>query len=192
MDSVQNELTLLFRIRHHHDRDAFSILYQKYASAIYRFVALKIAHREEAEDVAAETFAKAWQYLTNSEREEVRHFRAFMYTIARSTIIDFYRSRAKHPTESVDVVMETPDSRPSAFEAAAKSGDAEMLLQAVKQLKQEYQDVIFLRYVEEMSVKEIAEALQKKQTAVRVTLHRATKKLEEVIKRQPRNPLYES
>ena len=59
------------------------------------------------------------------------------------------------------------------FAAIDASHDVRKILQALKQLKQEYQEVLLLKYIEELSIKEIAEILKKTQVNVRVTLHRA-------------------
>ena len=59
--------------------------------------------------------------------------------------------------------------------------EIEKLLIVIKKLKQDYQEVLMFKYVEELSVSEIAEILERSQISVRVTLHRAMKKLKEMI-----------
>ena len=67
------------------------------------------------------------------------------------------------------------------FRRVEANQELEKLLLTIKQLKQEYQEVVLLRYVEEMSISEIAEILSKSTLNVRVTLHRAGKKLRELV-----------
>jgi RNA polymerase sigma-70 factor (ECF subfamily) len=192
MESPKSDLLLLYRVREKHDREAFGELYNTYITAVFRFVLLKVSHREEAEDLTAEIFTKAWQHLTSASASEVRHFRAFIYKIARNAIIDFYRTRAKKGTDAIEVAENIPDDRQNILTKLDIASDVDMLVKAIRQLKQEYQDVLFLRYVEDMSISDIARALEKNQTAVRVTLHRAVKKLETVISRQPTESVYDT
>ena len=66
------------------------------------------------------------------------------------------------------------------FASISAEADAKKIIQAIKKLKQEYQEVITLRYVDELDLAEIAEITNKGKIAVRVTLHRAIKKLKEI------------
>lgn len=173
-----DEKMLLYRIRTDRDPDAFTALYDLHVAAIYRFVFFKIGNREEAEDVVSDVFLKAWQYLTAGE-DDVRNVKPFLYSIARHAVIDIYRSRAKVRelplTESLPIA-DTHDVAESFDQKQA----VDKILNDIKKLKQEYQEVLFLRYVEELSLIEIAKVLGKGATNVRVLLHRAVKKLKDV------------
>lgn len=192
METPKTDVMLLYRVQKEHDREAFGELYNIYITSVFRFVLLKVSHREEAEDLTADIFTKAWQHLTNAAASEVRHFRAFIYKIARNTIIDFYRARAKKTTDPLEALQEVPDETQNIGAALETASDIDMLLKAMRQLKQEYQDVLFLRYVEDMSIADMAQALDKNQTAIRVTLHRAVKKLETIISRSPKESSYDA
>ncbi len=192
MDIPNTDLMLLYRVQKEHDREAFGELYNIYITPVYRFVLLKVSHREEAEDITADIFTKAWQHLTNAASSEVRHFRAFIYKMARNAIIDFYRVKAKKSNDSLETAEQIPDETQDVSQALETSSDIDTLLRGMRKLKQEYQDVLFLRYVEDMSIADIARALEKNQTAVRVTLHRAVKKLETIISRSPSESSYDA
>lgn len=172
------EKILLQRVQSHADKDAFVELYNIHVSPLYRFVYLKLSNKEEAEDVVSDSFMKAWQYMVERKGEKVRNFKALLYKIARNKIIDTYRDRAKRKDVSLEdrEAQLISDGNDLAATVSNKS-DAAALLATIQQLKQEYQEVVFLRHVEEMSIAEIATITQKGQAAVRVTLHRAMKKL---------------
>jgi RNA polymerase sigma-70 factor (ECF subfamily) len=153
------------------------------------FIFFKISSREEAEDIASDTFLKAWHYLTAADRErKVQHFSGFIYQIARNKIIDVYRDRAKRQDVALEVVTnDTTGDVAGASETMDQPHDrldqrqeVDHMLTTLKRLKQEYQEVILLRYVDELSIAEISAVMGKGQTAVRVTLHRALQKLREL------------
>ena len=180
MNSNIKEKLFLYKVRNNKDAESYAVLYDKYVEPIYRFVYFKISNKEEAEDVTSEVFLKAWDYLTKNKDIEIKSFRALVYAIARNKIVDVYRDRAKRkelPREEAVGI----NSKTDLHHETAVSQDAEQLLETIKSLKQEYQDVIHLRHVEGLSTKEIAEVLDKKASSVRVTLHRAINKLKELL-----------
>ncbi len=180
MISSLREKRLLYRVEAKQDADAFAELYDAFVDRIYRFVALKVAHKEEAEDVTSEVFMKAWQYLTSGRHDRVESVSGLFYTIARTTIVDLYRKRATRREDAIEEAASIPD-RKDTNATMDTTIDYTHLLKKIKQLKQEYQEVILLKYIEEYSTAEIAKILGKKRTAVRVTLHRAMKVLERKV-----------
>lgn len=159
------------------DAEAFGFFYDRYLRSIYRFVYIKIGNKQLAEDLTQDIFLKTWQHLV--DKKSVRSFRAFIFRIARNTIADHYRSNNKqelpldYMPDSVEVVEEVVIT-------ADKNMDADMLLKQIKNLKPEYQEVLLLRYVEDMSIDDIAQIIDKDKNNVRVILHRALNKLKEI------------
>lgn len=180
MESIKEKF-LLYKIQAKQDADAFAELYDRYIGEIYRFIFFKVSHREEAQDLTSEVFLKTWNYLANNPHDkEIKSFRGLIYRIARNAIVDFYRARAHRHECALDEVVELgkDDVRYAHIESQT---EVRRIFDALKGMKREYQDIILLKYVEEMSVGEIAESLDKSQTAVRVTLHRATKVLKRML-----------
>jgi len=176
------EKTLLFRVRTRQDADAYAKLYDLYVEKIYRFVYLKLSNKEEAEDITSDIFLKTWQYLIDPEQgKDIKSFSGFIYQMARNKIIDVYRSRSRRKEDSIDIDIHIHiESKDNNFEKIEQKHDAEIILKLIKQLKQEYQEILVLKYVEDMSTKEIANILGKTTTSVRVTMHRALKKLKQL------------
>lgn len=175
------EKQLLYRVCVKHDPEAFAELYDVYVRPIYRFVYLKLSNKEDAEDVTSDIFLKAWHYLLKSQEEDktVDNFRGLIYTIARNRIIDIYRDRARRQECPIHTVEEIIVSAGPIQELEYQEERGE-LLNTLRKMKQEYQDVIYLRYIEGLRMREIASILGKSSTSVRVTLHRAMKKLKEL------------
>lgn len=181
MESIKEKF-LLYKIQAKQDADAFAELYDKYIGEIYRFIFFKVSHREEAQDLTSEVFLKTWNYLANHPHDkEIKSFRGLIYRIARNAVVDFYRARAQRHECALDEVVQYRAEDISSYTHIELKAEAARILQALKKMKREYQDIILLKYVEEMSVGEIAESLDKSQTAVRVTLHRATKVLKRML-----------
>jgi len=180
MSGTWKEKTLLFRLQTKQDPEAFAELYDFYVKRIYRFVYFKVAGHEEAEDIVSEVFLKSWNYIIGSGGKEIKSFSGLLYRIARNSIIDYYRKRAGSP-ENLSDDQDVGDEGKWCVDINNQL-DNEQIIVAIRKLKQEYQEVLTLRYVDGLQIDEIAEITGKGNVAVRVTLHRALKKLKEIAK----------
>lgn len=179
MKSIE-EKRLLYRVTVEGSAEAFAGLYDLYADPIYRFVFLKVSHAEAAEDITSEVFFKTWRYLTSAnkkgKRPTVQSFSGLVYQIARNAVVDYYRERAKDQEERHDIIIET--KKEDAMEAQS---DIDRMYHALRQLKQEYQEVLLLRYIEERSFREIAKILGRSEVSARVTVYRAIRLLKRML-----------
>jgi RNA polymerase sigma-70 factor (ECF subfamily) len=183
MRSLFKEKFLLYRIRVKNDAEAFGQVYDTFVKQIHRFIFFKVSSPEVAEDLTSESFLKAWQYL--KEKREVTNLQAFLYSVARSAVIDHYRRQA-HQATAVPLDDEVINTIPDA--SAKKLADdldvkAEMprVLEKLRGLKDEYREIVVMRYLDDLDNREIAEVLGKTAANVRVILHRATRALAEAI-----------
>jgi len=134
--------------------------------------------------VTSEVFLKTWQKISRSD-EEIKNIRALFYKIARNLIIDFYRQSGKEKNISLNEVV--VDDRQlvvdeQQLDEFQLSGDKIVLNQALQKLKEDYREAIVLKYINEFSVAEIAEVMQRSKGSVRVLIHRALKALREILK----------
>ncbi|MGC9610893.1 MAG: sigma-70 family RNA polymerase sigma factor [Minisyncoccia bacterium] len=165
--------------------EAFGQLYDKYMPAIYRFIFLKVGgQKAQAEDICHEVFMNAWQNIKNF-RFQGYPFSSWLYRIAGNAVIDYYR------TKKVNVDIETVPE--DVFARTASLGekfderlDLEKIQLCLKKLEPSYQDVLIMKFVEELSNKEIAAALEKTEGAVRVIQHRAIKQLKKHLEENGR------
>ncbi len=180
MKGKWDEKVLLYKVRTEKDPDAFGRLYDLYIDKIYRFIYFKLNNKEETEDLTSGVFLKVWSYLIVGPGKEIDSFSGLVYKVARNSLIDLYREKAKRhefPLEQgLEQIADTKE-----IKAIENLPEIEMLLKKLKRLKQDYQEVLTMRYVEELTVREIAEILGKSNINIRVTLHRATKKLQELV-----------
>lgn len=161
------------------ETEAFGILYDLHHARIYRFVYLKVQTREEAEDLAHQTFLHAWQHIkTYSPRGTP--ISSWLYRIARNKVIDHYRTRK--PQIELENALEAQSPGESLAESLDTKFSSEKVLKAIATLKPEYQDVIIMRFVEEFSPEETASAMGRSSGAVRLLQHRAIKALKSALK----------
>jgi RNA polymerase sigma-70 factor (ECF subfamily) len=160
------------------ETSAFGRLYDHYQPQIYRFVMLKTGRREEAEDLTHQVFLHALEHIKNYKNLGYP-FSSWLYQIARNQIIDHYRARRSNVSledaEREAVADENPETDVS------EKMELEKLRLAIKKLKPDYQDVVILRFVEELSVKEVAFALGRSEGAVKLLQHRALKQLKKIL-----------
>jgi RNA polymerase sigma-70 factor (ECF subfamily) len=165
------------------ESSAFGSLYGTYQPQIYRFVYLKVSHREEAEDLTHQVFLSAWQNI-ETYRHEGYPFSSWLYQIARNKVIDFYRARKQERSlEEFD-----PDAfgeKEQVTERTETSLELDRLKKALRAMRPEYQEIVILRFIEELSIKEVAHILLKTEGAVKLLQHRAIKNLRAIIDNSP-------
>ncbi len=170
---------MLYKI-HQGDTESFGAVYDFYQERIYRYVYLKVPTQQDAEDITADTFLRAWQYM--QEKKAVRTIQAFLYQIARNLIVDFYRKRGGN-IESIDeqeiVVADRQDL--SLEEKMTLKLDIAQAERAIRQLKDLYRDVVILHYLNDVPLKDVARLIKKSRGATRVILHRAVKTLRDML-----------
>ncbi len=164
---------------------AFGSLYDHYLPKIYRFVLLKVSHREEAEDLTHQAFLKAWE---NIEQYDFRgySFGSWLYRIARNVTVDYYRgAKLEVSVEDVSEIYLAKDN--SLEEDIERSIEWQGLMESIKKLKEVEQDVIIMRFVEDLPLKDVATAIGKSEGAIKVIQHRAIKNLKHIVENKETN-----
>lgn len=179
MHKFLNEQIVLYRIRKG-DTESFGRIFDFYQEKIYRFVYLKVATGEDAEDITAETFLKAWHHI--KEGKKITSLQAFLYQVARNLVVDFYRKKGA-PTESIEDAEITIADRSdlSLEEKMTLKSDMAKVEGALRMIKDAYREVIVLHFLNELSLTETAKVIGKTPGAARVLLHRGMKALKGVL-----------
>jgi RNA polymerase sigma-70 factor (ECF subfamily) len=178
---LSGEKTILERAQRG-DADAFEKIYDFYVDKIFRFIFLKTGSKENAEDMASETFLRFWNFV---RKEKINRDSAepILYKIARNLIIDYYRKKEIITLEIDEVIANRiTDDQQNYIERMINREEVQEMMETLKELKDEYQEIIILRFVEDMDLDEIAEITGKTNGSVRVLSHRALKSLEKVMK----------
>jgi RNA polymerase sigma-70 factor (ECF subfamily) len=176
MDSDEN---LLVQNAAAGDALAFGKLYDRYQPMIYRFIAIKVGRREDAEDLTHQVFLSAWQGV-NRYQDLGHPFSSWLYRIARNQVIDHYR--AKKPVVSLEVMDAEAILDPVIPQLdLPRKLDIEKTLAAVRTLSHDHQDVVVMRFIEDLSLKETARAMKRTEGAIKLLQHRAIKELQKIL-----------
>ncbi|MFA6190582.1 MAG: RNA polymerase sigma factor [Candidatus Staskawiczbacteria bacterium] len=160
--------------------EQFSEIYDQYIDKIYRFIYLKVDSEETAQDITSKVFIKGWDAF-RGKPEKIKNPGAFLYQIARNTVIDHYRGKGRTKVVSVDASPDLIDPKINAQEKAILSVDISTIKESIKKLGKEHQDIIILHYLEDMPIDDIAQLLGRPAGTIRVMLHRGLKDLKGLV-----------
>jgi RNA polymerase sigma-70 factor, ECF subfamily len=158
------------------DKQAFGEFYSFYLNEIYRYVYFRVHNHHEAEDLTETAFLNAWKYLTaGRNKTKIDNPRAWIYRIAHNTVIDHFRTRKEEiPIEQLPVPSQpfNPTETDLIYDEKV-----EQLTEHFSKLEAKYQEVIILRFINQMSHAETAQVLGIKENHVRILQYRALKQL---------------
>lgn len=160
----------------------FAEVYEKEADAVFRFCLLRTSDREMALDFTQDTFMRFWNALQTDKR--INNCRTFLFTIARNIVIDWYR---KKKSISLDSILESAGAADkSSFTAVAREdveveAEAEFLIRKMGELEEPYQHAVYLRCVEELKPREIAEILGESANVISVRISRGLGQLRTLL-----------
>ncbi|POS01387.1 RNA polymerase sigma factor [Flavobacterium croceum] len=166
------------------DQVAFTYLLDKYWNEVYGFMLKRTENETDAEDITIETFSKAFDKIANYNPDY--QFNTWLIAIAKNVHIDLLRKKKSSlfieiTDEEDHQAYNVADSSPSAEDDLITEQNLSQLLQFIKELKPHYQEIIQLRYFQELSYQEISEQLNEPLSNVKIKLLRAKKLLAEVI-----------
>lgn len=161
---------------------AFNELLNTYWKEVHGFLKKKSRDDEEAEDITIKAFAKAFDKIDSFDSNYP--FKSWLYTISSNLLIDELR---KKRTETISIdkqqqeVQHIVDEEPSPADILIQEQNLAQLKAYIHQLKPHYQQVINLRFFQEMSYKEMADHMNEPMNNIKVKLLRAKKLLAEII-----------
>ncbi len=163
---------------------SFNYLLDTFWNDVYNFQLKRTNDEYEAEDITIQSFSRAFDKI-NTFKEEY-NFKTWLIQISKNIHIDLLRKKnasiqSKTTTNVDDSVYKIADDNPTPEDKLITEQNLAQLLLYIKQLKPNYQEVINLRYFQELSYKEIADYLNEPMNNVKVKLLRAKKLLSEII-----------
>ena len=154
----------------------FNQVYDQYVNKIYRFIYLKVSLVETAEDLSSEVFLRLYRHIQKNN-PVIENPQAFVYQIARNVIADHYRSKKITVVSIEKTTIEIEDIQERTREQGEVSLEMDRIKEAIAKLQGDYQHLIIWRYVDELTVPEIAQITGKTEENVRVGVHRAIQAL---------------
>ncbi len=163
-------------IWHDQNQEKFSRLYDDAPKKVYRFVFLRVNSKEVAQDLTAEAFARCWEKF-KKDPGAVQNPRAFLYKNRPKSdwltiTVPRERSRPYRPKRWKIFAGPKIDLEKKAMLAS----EMNTVRQAMSHLNDDYQNAIIWRYLDDLSIKEVSQLLDRSEEATRVLLHRAMKK----------------
>jgi RNA polymerase sigma-70 factor, ECF subfamily len=159
----------------------FHGLYQRHAAAVRRFVRFLGADAATADDIVAETFARAWTAGGSVRQETVK---AYLFTIARN----LHRRSARRAARQDDLPLELVDEAVSAERVTVARSDLAAVLSAMQRLTPDDRAAVLMRAIDGLSYEEIARALGLSISNAKVRVHRARVKLMHALTTTPETP----
>ncbi|MCA9383813.1 sigma-70 family RNA polymerase sigma factor [Candidatus Dojkabacteria bacterium] len=159
--------------------DAFEKLYEYYLPKIYRYILNRTANKDLAEDLTSQTFVKAMTKI-KTYKDHGKSFGSWLYRIAHNNLIDHFRKNK--PTAIFDINL--IESEAAAEDHAMDSERKRAILHAISKIPEQYQEIISLKFFEELSNDEIADVIGTNKTNIAVKIHRSMKSLEKVLSKK--------
>jgi len=182
--NIINENALFLDIKNK-NQQAFINAYDLYVDQLYRFIYFKVGNSEDAEDLTSAVFLRAWAYLIENKIIIEKTLKALLYKIARNLVIDYYRKINHRNNVSLDNINVNEknliDEKQDLIKQSEIAFDLTIVETKLPKLKDEYREVIVLRFINELSIDEITEILDKSKGSVRVLLHRALKAMKDLM-----------
>ena len=151
---------------------SFAELANRFGPRLYNYFQMKVNNRDDCEDLVQETLVKA--YLNIHRYQETHPFTTWLYTIGIRLAVDYFRASTRRSMARI------PDDVPGGrnpYDSAVRRDEKRTLWAQARTLPKNQHDALWLRYVENMPVKEIARALGMSRIHVKVSLYRARVKL---------------
>ena len=162
---------------------AFTQLLDVYWNEVYGFMLKRTENETDAEDITIDAFSKAFSKIAQYNPDY--QFNTWLISIAKNAHIDLVRkqkqSRSVQFKDDDHAAYLIVDETPSAEDKLINEQNLSILLRFIKELKPAYQEVIQLRYFQEMSYQEISNQLDEPLSNIKIKLLRAKKLLADII-----------
>lgn len=153
------------------DREAFGQLYERYLERIFNYVYYRTGNLHDAEDLTARVFQRAMNHIKNYTDRGVP-FSAWLYRIAHNLVANWHRDRSRKQEIPLDDLPVIPAKGDHPERNLVRSQDQESLLRMIRRLPSERQNLLILKFVEDMSNAEIGQIMGRSEGAVKSLYHR--------------------
>ncbi|GGZ82295.1 RNA polymerase sigma factor [Algibacter mikhailovii] len=178
------EIEKAIKLAKNNDQKAFNYLLDIYWDNVYGYQLKHTQNENDAEDITIQTFSKAFDKINTFD--ENFKFKTWLISISKNIHIDLLRKEKKSISQLISndekEVFQVIDESPTPEDKLITEQHLAKLLRDIKKLKPHYQEVINLRYFQELSYKEISKELNEPMNNVKVKLLRAKKLLAEIIR----------
>jgi RNA polymerase sigma-70 factor (ECF subfamily) len=153
------------------DSEAFSFLYERFVTRIYNYIYYRTGNPHEAEDLTSRVFNRALHHITHYDNRGVP-FSAWLYRIAHNLVANWHRDRSRRQEIPINDVPVLPSKGDHPERNLVRSQEEDALLKLIRRLPGERQNLLILKFVENMSNAEIGEIMGRSEGAVKSLYHR--------------------
>ncbi len=168
------------------DRDAFGQLYEQYVERIFNYVYYRTGNPHDAEDLTARVFQRAMNHIKNYTDRGVP-FSAWLYRIAHNLVANWHRDRSRKQEIPIDDLPILPAKGDHPERNLVRTQEQEALLRMIRKLPPERQNLLILKFVENMSNAEIGRIMGRSEGAVKSLYHRTLLALRDQLEGQNLN-----
>ena len=179
------EMVLLLECAKRHDTVALDRLYQLYIEKVYRYIWYRVGEQATAEDLAMDVFVRLVEHIEGFRippQHQVAAFSAWLFRIAGNLVNDHHRRRVRtdHYVESKQNELSWAGT--DAFDRELRHmATQDQLRKALTQLNDSQRDVLYYRFVADLSSKQTASAMKKSESAIKALQHRALESLRRAL-----------
>ncbi len=152
-------------------QEAFGVLYERYVKKIYNYIYYRTGNHHDTEDLTAMVFYRAMGHIENYTERGVP-FQAWLYRIAHNLVANWHRDRGRRKIIALEEFTgpaplgEIPDAQTEVKQ------EREILLETIRRLPEERQQLLILKFIEKMSNAEIGEIMGRTEGAIKSLYHR--------------------
>ncbi|MBI5946151.1 MAG: sigma-70 family RNA polymerase sigma factor [Chloroflexi bacterium] len=168
------------------DRDAFGQLYERYVERIFNYVYYRTGNTHDAEDLTARVFQRAMNHIQKYTDRGVP-FSAWLYRIAHNLVANWHRDRSRKQEIPLDDLPILPTKGDHPEKNLVRSQEQDSLLKMIRKLPAERQNLLILKFVEDMSNAEIGAIMGRSEGAVKSLYHRTLLALRDQLEDQNLN-----
>jgi RNA polymerase sigma-70 factor (ECF subfamily) len=180
--TTESESRLLERAKAY-DVDALAEIYDHYEARIYSYIYHRVGNQTVAQDLTSHVFLRVLEAIQHDRTWE-SSFSGWLYRIAHNLVIDHYRRRGRATQVSFDSLPTLSAHGEGPEDAAERALLAERLRFAINRLTEEQAQVVTLRFLEGLSITEVAEVTGKTEGSVKALQYRAVSSLRRLLERQ--------
>jgi RNA polymerase sigma-70 factor (ECF subfamily) len=153
------------------DKDAFGELYERYVKKIYSYLYYRTGNQHDAEDLTARVFYRAMSHIETYTERGVP-FQAWLYRIAHNLVANWHRDRGRRKVIPLDEFIVSGLRADAPDKAAEDQEERDLLLGAVRRLPEERQQLLVLKFVDQLSNAEIGDIMDRTEGAIKSLYHR--------------------
>ncbi|MBM7108606.1 RNA polymerase sigma factor SigX [Brevibacillus laterosporus] len=165
------------------------LIYEQYYLDVYHFLLYYTGNQNDTEDLTQEVFVRVIRSLARYENRA--NLKTWLFAIAKHIAIDYHRKKRWKSLFSIDVLKKHVSSDGLPEKEVESWEEEQELIRAIQKLPQHYRMVVILRGIQGYSVRETASIMDYSESQVKVTLHRALKKLEKELAGRIGGELYD-